>query len=147
MVSSRNQKREVARKHSFNQTVFVKVHRAAAAIEKRADRALKVSTGLTFSQFLMLSALRDEKNSSQKDLAAVLGVTPAVVTRQADALIVRNIINVSPVNKRENSLSLTQQGEKLLRLAEKSMEDEVSGAPEFTTHEERVLSQMLLKLL
>lgn len=136
----------MAQEPLFSQTVFVKLHRAAAAIEKRADRALKVGTGLTFSQFMMLSAIRDMGESSQRELAQELGVTPAVISRQSEAMIIRNIVSIKPVNKRENSLSLTPGGLKLLISGEIALRD-ITKKAALSCHEERVLRYGLDRLI
>jgi DNA-binding MarR family transcriptional regulator len=107
----------VARRPSFSSTFIAKVHRASAAIEKLADRELRVSFGLTFSQFMVLDALGRLKEGSQREVADYLGVTPAVITRQAEVLISRNLAGVNPINKRENSLFLTPKGEQALHEA------------------------------
>jgi DNA-binding MarR family transcriptional regulator len=56
------------------------------------EKELKVSFALTFSQFRVLNGLLTLREASQRELATSLEVTPAVVTRQAEALSSRGLV-------------------------------------------------------
>ena len=77
------------------------------------ENELKVSFALTFSQFRVLNGLLTLGEASQRELATALEVTPAVVTRQAEALGSRGLVaqRANPRSKRENVLALTKKGE------------------------------------
>jgi DNA-binding MarR family transcriptional regulator len=91
-----------------------KIVRAANSLEREVENELKVSFALTFSQFRVLNGLLTLGEASQRELATSLEVTPAVVTRQAEALSSRGLVvqRPNPRSKRENMLSLTPKGER-----------------------------------
>lgn len=97
----------------FDKTLVAKIIRVASSLEREVESELKVSYALTFSQFRVLSTLGSLGEVSQRELAAALEVTPAVVTRQAEVLAARGLIvqRPNPLSKRENQLVLTKKGE------------------------------------
>ena len=97
----------------FDKTLVAKIIRVASSLEREVESELKVSYALTFSQFRVLSALNSLGEVSQKELAAALEVTPAVITRQAEVLAGRGLLlqRPNPLSKRENQLILTKKGE------------------------------------
>jgi DNA-binding MarR family transcriptional regulator len=101
------------RNQMFEKSLVAKIIRVASALEREVESELKVSYALTFSQFKVLSTLKSLGEVSQKDVAAALEVTPAVITRQAEVLSARGLLNQkpNPLSKRENQLVLTKKGE------------------------------------
>lgn len=101
------------RNQMFDKTLVAKIIRVASSLEREVESELKVSYALTFSQFRVLSALNSLGEVSQKELAAALEVTPAVITRQAEVLAGRGLLlqRPNPLSKRENQLILTKKGE------------------------------------
>ena len=97
----------------FDKTLVAKIIRVASSLEREVESELKVSYALTFSQFRVLSTLNSLGEVSQRELAAALEVTPAVITRQAEALAGRGLLlqRPNPLSKRENQLVLTKKGE------------------------------------
>ena len=97
----------------FDKTLVAKIIRVASSLEREVESELKVSYALTFSQFRVLSALNSLGEVSQKELAAAMEVTPAVITRQAEVLAGRGLLlqRPNPLSKRENQLMLTKKGE------------------------------------
>lgn len=97
----------------FDKTLVAKIIRVASSLEREVESELKVSYALTFSQFRVLSILGSLGEVSQRELAAALEVTPAVVTRQAEVLAARGLLvqRPNPLSKRENQLVLTKKGE------------------------------------
>ncbi len=100
------------RKQSYEESLLSKLLVVATALEREAERELKVSFGLTFSQFRVLSMLKRVESVSQQRLAEAIGVTPAVVTRQADVLVARGLMSQtqSPNSKREKLVAITPRG-------------------------------------
>lgn len=100
------------RNSQFEKSLLNKLARVANSLEREVENELKVSYALTFSQFRVLDALASLGEVSQSELAARLEVTPAVVTRQAEALGSRGLLTVkpNPSSKRENLLALTKKG-------------------------------------
>jgi DNA-binding MarR family transcriptional regulator len=101
------------RNSQFEKSLFNKVARVISGLEREVENELKVSFALTFSQFRVLDALLATGEVSQRDLAARLEVTPAVVTRQAEVLHARGLLvqRNNPKSKRENLIALTPKGE------------------------------------
>jgi DNA-binding MarR family transcriptional regulator len=101
------------RNQMFEKSLVAKIIRVASALEREVELELKVSFSLTFSQFRVLSTLKSLGEASQKEVAAALEVTPAVVTRQAEVLSARGLLvqRPNPLSRRENQLVLTKKGE------------------------------------
>ena len=95
--------------HSYVQ----KLSRLASKMAKTADQALVESLDLSFSQYQVLATLRQHPLFSQSQIAEAMGVTPAVVTRQALALVDKKLLTQerSSVNRRQNIVALTPKGE------------------------------------
>ena len=111
----------------FQKSLLNKVVRLSNRLELEAENDLKVSFGLTFSQFRLIESLSATNEITQRELAEYIGVTPAVVTKQAEALVARGLVlqEINPKSKREKILSLTAKGEraaldaaKLIRLTQ-----------------------------
>ena len=104
---------QVRNSQIFEKSLLNKIARAANKLEQEVETELKVSFALTFSQFRVLNGLLALGEVSQRELATSLGVTPAVVTRQAEALGSRGLVTqrANPRSKRENVLALTKKGE------------------------------------
>jgi len=100
--------------NNFEKSLLNKIARVANGLEREVENELKVSFALTFSQFRVLNGLFTLGEASQRELASNLEVTPAVVTRQAEALGSRGLVvqRPNPRSKRENLLSLTPKGER-----------------------------------
>ena len=103
---------QVRNSQSFEKSLLNKVARVANNLEREMELELKVSFGLTFSQFRVLDGLAVLGEASQRELANHLGVTPAVVTRQAEVLASRGLVaqSLNPKSKRANVLALTKRG-------------------------------------
>lgn len=110
------------RNSQFEKSLLNKLARVATTLEREVENELKVSYALTFSQFRVLDALATSGEVSQSELASRLEVTPAVVSRQAEALGSRGLLTAkpNPSSKRENLLSLTNKGAGAARDAAKS---------------------------
>lgn len=101
------------RNSQFEKSLLNKIARVSNSLEREVEQELKVSFKLTFSQFRVLNGLLVLGEASQRELATALEVTPAVVTRQAEALGGRGLIEQKPnlKSKREKVLLLTPKGE------------------------------------
>jgi DNA-binding MarR family transcriptional regulator len=101
------------RNSQFEKSLFNKVARVISGLEREVENELKVSFKLTFSQFRVMNGLLALGEASGRELADSLEVTPAVVTRQIEALGSRGLVTskANPRSKRENILSLTPKGE------------------------------------
>jgi DNA-binding MarR family transcriptional regulator len=101
------------RNSQFEKSLLNKLARVANRLEQEVESELKVSFALTFSQFRVLHTLLAMGEVSQRELANGLGVTPAVVSRQAEVLHRRGLVvqRSNPRSKREKVLALTPKGE------------------------------------
>jgi DNA-binding MarR family transcriptional regulator len=108
----------------FEKSLLNKIARVANSLEREVENELKVSFALTFSQFRVLNGLFTLGEVSQRELATSLEVTPAVVTRQAEALGARGLVvqRANPRSKRENQLALTKKGEQAVFDAGKAVQ-------------------------
>jgi DNA-binding MarR family transcriptional regulator len=97
----------------FQKSLFSKIAKLASRLEQAVESELRVSFGLTLSQFKALEALANLGQSTQREIAQVMGVTPAVVTRQAEVLASRGLLTQrsNPKSRRENLLELSPKGE------------------------------------
>jgi DNA-binding MarR family transcriptional regulator len=109
---------------TYERSLLNKLARVANSLEREVENELKVSFALTFSQFRVLDGLFTLGEVSQRELANSLGVTPAVVTRQAEVLGARGLMVVrpNPRSKRENLLALTKKGEQAVHDAAKAVQ-------------------------
>jgi DNA-binding MarR family transcriptional regulator len=100
-------------KSQFEKSLLNKIARVANRLEAEVENELKVSFKLTFSQFRVLDALVGRDELSQREVAEAVGVTAAVVTRQAEVLSGRGLIEQrsNPRSKREKLVMLTRKGE------------------------------------
>lgn len=100
------------RNSPFEKSLLNKIARVSMTLEREVEKELKVSFSLTFSQFRVLNCMLSSGDVSQRALASLLDVTPAVVTRQADVLSRKGLLiqRPNPVSKRENLLRLTDKG-------------------------------------
>ncbi|HEY6736348.1 MAG TPA: MarR family winged helix-turn-helix transcriptional regulator [Candidatus Saccharimonadia bacterium] len=101
------------RNSQFEKSLLNKIARVANSLEREVENELKVSFALTFSQFRVLNGLFALGEASGRELASSLEVTPAVVTRQAEVLGSRGLMEAkaNPRSKREKVLKLTPKGE------------------------------------
>jgi len=98
------------RNSQFEKSLLNKVARVANSLEREVENELKDSLKLSFSQLRVLNGLEVVGEASQAKLAAELDVTPAVITRQAEALRKMGLVEQRPKSKRENLLALTPKG-------------------------------------
>jgi len=101
------------RNSQFEKSLLNQIARVSSSLEREVENELKVSFKLTFSQFRVLNGLLALGEASGRELAGSLEVTPAVVTRQAEALGSRGLVTTkqNPRSKREKVLALTPKGE------------------------------------
>ena len=113
------------RNSQFETSLLNQIARVSNGLEREVENELKVSFKLTFSQFRVLNGLLTLGEASQRELANSLEVTPAVVTRQAEALGQRGLViqKPNPRSKRENILALTPKGEQAVHDASKVIAD------------------------
>ena len=102
-----------------NARCSLKIHTIVFLMEKQADRILQQQLELTFSQFLILSAISQNPGLSQSKIAHRRNLTNAAVSKQIDTLLRRSLIDRQrhPQSRREYILLLTRSGEKTVHQA------------------------------
>ena len=98
----------------FQKSLLSKIVKLSNRLELEAESVLKVSFRLTFSQFRALEALAGSGEVTQSQLAGLMGVTPAVVTKHAEALADRGLLTqaYNPSSRREKLLKITDKGQR-----------------------------------
>jgi DNA-binding MarR family transcriptional regulator len=61
--------------------LILTVLKAAATVERRLDRALSGTKGISFSEYQILEAIERDRGATRVDLADRVGLTPSGVTR------------------------------------------------------------------
>lgn len=138
------------RSFSFEQSLLGQVGRLASQVERQLEADLKVRFNLTFSQFRVLTVLRGLGETSQRPLAQELGLSPALVTRQLEALSQRGLVTQkqNPASRRENVVALTVKGERAAgELAEAVRLIEQQLLADLGLEEETALARVLAKLI
>lgn len=104
---------------------------AAATLTRRFDRSLSAIKGISFSEYQMLSALRDQPASTatRVDLAASISVTPSGVTRALKPLEKLGFVETvkDARDARKSLASLTPAGHELIRDADGVVQDTIEG--------------------
>jgi DNA-binding MarR family transcriptional regulator len=91
----------------------------AQQLIKHADQVMHKECHLTYAQFKVLTMLAEHAESTQKQIATCLGLTPAAISRLTESLVQKKLISRhhNPDNRRENKLSITNQGTVILQKA------------------------------
>lgn len=98
---------------NFSEAIAYKIHKAVFVIDKTADSTLQAKMDLTLSQFLILMHVVQNPGTTQIQIAGLLEVTQAAVSRQTEVLINKNLISMkkNEENKREHLLFPTTLGQ------------------------------------
>ncbi len=111
-------------RRQLNQEIVMKTHRLVFLMDKITEKTLKQSCELTFSQFLILTALNHCTKVPQSEVARFLDQTQAAVSRQVDILKDRGMVSrmENPENRREHILELTDLGKSKVVEAEAAID-------------------------
>lgn len=105
--------------------------RASGAVERRLDRVLSLTRGISFSEYHLVRelALTHDGAAARVDLAASIGLTPSAVTRALKPLEKMGYITTerSDRDSRRAIARLTPAGRELLDDAEGAVDDGVEG--------------------
>ncbi len=104
--------------------LYWQIHKLAFLLEKRSDESLKSQVGIGFAQYKVLEAIGRNMLAKQNTVAQLLDQTEASISRQVKILQKKRLITVASVmgNKRARELSLTENGEELLRQCEEILD-------------------------
>lgn len=99
------------------------LNKAVAVINGRADAILRARFDMTYSQFVFLMRLGDDQRS-QAEMAALLDVSPAAVSKRVGWFVDRGLVTTSHNrgNARKVMLSLTARGRMQVRRAADELE-------------------------
>lgn len=102
-----------------NRKVLEQLHGLTRAIDQRGDHILREKMDIGFSQFVILSTLFKQPDSSQVAVAACLNLTPPAISRQVEMMLQKGLIasRKNPSNRRQHVLSLTKLGQNTLKKA------------------------------
>jgi DNA-binding MarR family transcriptional regulator len=76
----------------FGREVAIRIKRAMLAIDRIAEQTLKANLDLTLSQFWVLTSLKRHEGAPQTAVCRLLGLTPAAVSRQTEALRAKGLL-------------------------------------------------------
>ena len=116
--------------NSNTELVFT-VLKVASRIERKLDRALSCTKGVSFTEYHMLNELQIKYNGSatRVDLADAVSLTPSAITRALKPLekIGYVVTEKSERDARRSIASLTTAGSDLLDDARKIVQDEIDS--------------------
>ena len=98
------------------QGILYYVQHLAVLISKQSDQILQEQLGIGMSQFRILQTLQTNVAIQQKQVASILGLTEASVSRQTKIMLIKGMIytEVNPQNRREHLMAISPKGERLL---------------------------------
>lgn len=100
------------------------LHQVVTLIDKNGDEMFRTHLGLSLRQFMLLR-LVETGLPSQQVLAERLGIAKSAVSRHID--IARNKgwlkVSVADTSRRQNTLTITDEGKRLLVSAKKLIEE------------------------
>ncbi|HEX4372012.1 MAG TPA: MarR family transcriptional regulator [Puia sp.] len=102
----------------LNDIIFYHIDKAIKSYRQFAQKQLKkAGLDLTIDQWLVLKAINDNKNVSQRDIAAVVFKDEASVTRIIDLLVTKGLLirNFHATDRRKVDLQVTKSTKELLK--------------------------------
>lgn len=112
---------------SERETLVFTLLETADRLERRLDRTLSNTRGITFREFLLLRALSrsHQQSATRVDLASAVGLTPSAVTRALRPLekLGYVVTHKSDRDARRSLAVLTSQGHTLLQDAQGAVND------------------------
>lgn len=131
--------------HPDTQIVFALLN-AASHIERKLDRSLACTKGVSFTEYHLLNELQTKYNGSatRVDLASAVNLTPSAITRALKPLekIGYVVTEKSERDARRSIATLTPTGKELLEDATKIVGDEINTMSLPTANRDDVLSML-----
>lgn len=125
----------------------------ASSLSRRLDRSLSAIKGITFSEYQLLAALRDQPSATatRVDLATALSVTPSGVTRALKPLEKLGFVETTKDARdaRKSLATLTAAGHELITDADGVVSDiinDLSALNALTTDDRQRLQQLFESL-
>lgn len=131
----------------MNETAMC-LHRLVRELERAGDRFLREEVGISYSRTLLLLAIDVEGPMSQRALANRLGSTAPAVTGllrelTADRLV---LVQEDERNRRRNAVSLTEEGQRVIRAARECLDKRFRGLLHSAGVEEAPLQEALTRI-
>ncbi|HEX5264986.1 MAG TPA: MarR family winged helix-turn-helix transcriptional regulator [Phenylobacterium sp.] len=131
----------------MSQRLGFALHALTARLDRAADRMLQEREGLSYSRFMALFWIGELGSSTQRDLAARLGVTEPSVSRMVAVLSDLGLVAQTPAKGNRRALDLTSKGDALVRRSRAYLEGQLeslitmSGVPyeTFASHIHRLV--------
>jgi len=113
-----------------NTNLIFTLLKAASRIERRLDRVLSATKGVSFTEYHLLNVLNEKHSGSatRVDLAHAVSLTPSAITRALKPLEKIGFVATekSAHDARRSIASLTPAGSELLEDAKKIVLDEIA---------------------
>lgn len=111
--------------NNFNQTEVYKFHELVFCLDSLAQKALTTSTKITYIQFLILLAIKDNPNFGIQQIANWVNLTKSAISQQVEKLVKMKFLirNENPKDRREKQLKITTQGNREFLKAQKKCND------------------------
>lgn len=113
-----------------NTALIFSLLKAASRIERRLDRVLSATKGVSFTEYHLLNVLQENHNGSatRVDLANAVSLTPSAITRALKPLEKIGFVTTEKSDRdaRRSIASLTPAGVELLEDANKIVLDEIT---------------------
>jgi DNA-binding MarR family transcriptional regulator len=107
----------------------LKLHQATALVDRAADRYLRGTHGISYSHFVVLLTIGVLGQPHQRAVADNLDVSRASITQRVTALRELGLVRVTrdPTDARSQRVSLTDDGQALLKTAWRGLDEHDSG--------------------
>lgn len=120
--------------------------KAASHIERKLDRSLACTKGVSFTEYHLLNELQTQYSGSatRVDLASAVSLTPSAITRALKPLEKIGYVKTikSERDARRSIAKLTEAGKELLEDATKIVNDEINTMTLPTTNRAEVLDML-----
>ena len=126
------------------------LHALTARLDRAADRILQERESLSYVRFMVLFWIGELGPSTQREIAARLGVTEPSVSRMIAVLSGLGLIHHEPTKGNRRALALTAEGEAIVRRSCAFLEAELeklitaSGVPyeSYAAHTRRLIGAL-----
>lgn len=116
--------------HTEHTSMIFSLLAAAGRIERRFDRKISMTSGISFTEYRLLKALQTEHDgiATRVDLANTINLTPSAVTRALKPLEKIGYINAekSARDARQSLASLSSAATVVLANSDKLIQDEIA---------------------
>jgi DNA-binding MarR family transcriptional regulator len=111
----------------FSQTYLSKIHKLASSLDKVFDQSLREYAGLGLSQFTLLSSVWQHQPVSQREVASILGLSPAAISRQVEITNKKGwlVVKVDRADRRGQILQITHSGQAVVNKGLKALAQHV----------------------